>query len=282
MLRYLPLGYLFGSCLLSSCQQEQPSSPPTHRLTALLAAVHPRWAGRGAGVAAQRAPVVPAGGMQTLYPDTLHPRVLAYQVWTTAQLDTMLGKRLPVADARFRVLDVHGTPAYEEGPYLHFFCRAPGTPTRWLELNLQHPLSEFLTDLYIEPHTIDLDQRAPAEVLVRLGGRNEGNAAGTGIGYTLLLSLAGEPRVIWQSLDRWEQTTRPLLTEADTADSEENAFTRGYREDEAHRRLTVRAGVIQVPRISYRTPDSRGQQQLTPITPGHYHYQGARAGWHRQ
>ena len=126
----------------------------------------------------------------------------------------------------------------------------------------------------MEPHTVDLDQRAPAEVLLRLGGRNEGNAAGTGVGYTFLLSLAGKPRVIWQSLDSWQQTTRPLLTEADTTDSDENSFTRGYREAEAQRRVTVRAGAVQVSRISYRTADSLGQEQLTPITPGSYRYEG--------
>jgi hypothetical protein len=132
-----------------------------------------------------------------------------------------------------------------------------------------------VTDFYLEPHTVELDQRAPAEVLVRLGGRNDGNAAGTGIGYTLLLSLAGKPRVIWQSLDSWQQTTRPLLTEADTTDSEESSFTRGYREEEAHRRLTVRAGVVQVPRISYSAMGGLSEEQLTPIMPGRYRYQGA-------
>jgi hypothetical protein len=163
MLRYLLLGHLLSSGLLSSCQPQQ------------------------------KAP--------TFYPDTLQPRALTYQVWTTAQVDTLPGKWLPVADTRFRVLDVHATPAYGDGPYLHFFCRAPGAPTRWLELDLQQPLNEFLTEFYIEPQTIDLDQRAPMEVLLRLGGRNDGNAAGTGGGYTLLLSLVGKPRVIWQSLD---------------------------------------------------------------------------------
>jgi len=274
MLRYLLFCPLLSSGLLSSCQPEQKAPTRTLLLPAPHSSVNPlRPAGTAAAVAL--APVAPAGGTpsQTLYPDTLQPRALTYQVWTTAQVDTMPGKWLPEADARFRVLDVHATPAYGEGPYLHFFCRAPGAPTRWLELDLQQPLNEFSTELYIEPQTIELDQRAPAEVLLRLGGRNEGNAAGTGVGYTLLLSLAGQPRVIWQSLDSWQQTTRPLLTEADTTDSQESSFTRGYREDEAQRRVTVHASAVQVPRISHRTAASLGEEHLTPITPGRYHYQ---------
>lgn len=275
MLRYLPLGYLLSSGLLSSCQPEQKSPARTSLLPTSNSSVNQlRPAGTAAAVAL--APVASAGGTpsQTLYPDTLQPRALAYQVWTTAQVDTMSGKWLRVADTRFRVLNVHDTPAYGEGPYLHFFCRAPGAPIRWLELDLQQPLNEVLTELYMEPQTIELDQRAPAEVLLRLGGRNDGNAAGTGVGYTLLLSLAGKPRVIWQSLDSWQQTTRPLLTEADTTDSQENSFTRGYREDEVHRRVTVRAGAVQVPRLSHSPADSLCAEHLTPITPGRYRYQG--------
>jgi hypothetical protein len=275
MLRFLLLlSALLSSGLLSSCQQEQKSPTHTRALPTPRASANPLRA-VGPVAAVPLTPVVLAQETQTLYPDTLQPRAVAYKLWTSAQVDTMPGKRLPVADSRFRVLDVHGTPTDGDGPYLHFFCRAPGTPTQWLELDLQQPLSEFLTDLYLEPHTVELDQRAPAEVLVRLGGRNDGNAAGTGVGYTLLLSLAGKPRVIWQSLDSWQQTTRPLLTEADTTDSAESSFTRGYRENEAHRRLTVRAGVVLVPRISYSATDGLGQEQLTPITPGRYRYQGA-------
>jgi hypothetical protein len=78
-------------------------------------------------------------------------------VWTAAQLDTLPGKRLQVADTRFQVLDVHDILSYGEGPYLHFFCHAPGALTRWLELDLQNPLNGFLTNLYLEPRTIDLD-----------------------------------------------------------------------------------------------------------------------------
>jgi hypothetical protein len=277
MRRYLPLGYLLSSGLLSSCQPAQKAPPRTPVLSTPLASVHPQRPA-GTAAAAARTPVAPAEArpIQTLYPDTLQPRVLAYQVWTPAQVDTLSGKWLPVADTRFRVLDVHDTPAYAEGPYLHFFCRAPGAPTRWLELDLQNPLSEVVTELYVEPHTVDLDQRPPAEVLLHLGGRNEGNAAGTGVGYTLLLSLAGKPRVIWQSLDSWQQTSRPLLTAADTTDSDETSFTRGYQETEVQRRVTVRAGAVQVSGLSYRTADSLGQAQLTPITPGRYRYEGER------
>jgi hypothetical protein len=274
MLRYFPLGYLLSSGLLSSCQPEQKYPTRTSLLPAPPSSVNPRRPA-GTATAVALAPVAPARGTpsQTLYPDTLQPRALAYQVRTTAQVDTMPGKWLRVADTRFRVLDVHATPAYGDGPYLHFFCRAPGAPTRWLELDLQQPLNEFLTDLYVEPQTVELDQRAPAEVLLRLGGRNDGNASGTGVGYTLLLSLAGQPRVIWQSLDSWQETIRPLLTEADTTDSQESSFTRGYREDAVHRRVTVRAGAVQVPHISHSPADSLSEAHLTPITPGRYQYQ---------
>jgi hypothetical protein len=72
---------------------------------------------------------------------------------------------------------------------------------------------------------------------------------GTDGSYTLPLSLIGKLRVIWQSFDNWQQTARPLLTEADTSASQESSFTWGYREKVARRPITVRAGgVVQVPR----------------------------------
>jgi hypothetical protein len=117
-------------------------------------------------------------------------------MWTTAEVDTMSGRWLPIADARYRVLDVHGTPAYADGPYLRLFCRTPRAAATWLELDLRNPLSEFLTDHYLQPQAIELDQHPPAELLVRLGGRNDGNSSGTGLGYTLLLSLATTPTVV--------------------------------------------------------------------------------------
>jgi hypothetical protein len=273
MLRYPLYNLLLISCLLISCQTEQKS--PVHSSSAAHLSIDSLTVvklPRSLGPASSAQPVT----QQTLYPDTLHPRALAYHVWTTAEVDTMQGKRLPVADAQYRVLDVHNTLAYGGGPYLRFFYRLPRAPARWLELDLGNPLGEFLTDLYLQPQTVDLDQRSPAELLLRLGGRNDGNAAGMGLGYTLLLSLAGPPTVIWQSVDDCEQTIRPLLTEADSVDTEESSFTRGYREDEAHRRITVRRGLVQVSRISYSATDSLGKDNLTPITPGHYRYRQGR------
>jgi hypothetical protein len=271
MLRYRPLRCLLLSYLFIGCQQEQKSparTPPVPRSSAepLLGLAPPATA----QLATQAQSAVP----QTLYPDTLHPRALAYQVWTTAEVDTMQGERLPVADARYRVLDVSNTPTHGDEPSLRFFCRAPNAPARWWELDLRNPLSEFMSDLYLAPQTIDLDQRPPAELLLRLGGRNDGNAAGTGLGYTLLLSLANTPTVVWQSIDSCQQTIRPLLTAADT--TEETSFTRGYSEDEAHRRVTVRRGVVQVSRISQDTTNRLGEENLTPITPGRYRYQAGR------
>lgn len=186
----------------------------------------------------------------------------------------MAGRWVPVADVRYRVLDVHDTPAYEDGPYLRLFCRTSKAAATWLELDLRNPLREFRTDLYLQPQAIELDQRPPAELLVRLGGRNDGNSSGTGLGYTLLLSLRTTPTVVWQSLDSCQQTVRPLLTAADT--SEENSFTQGYSEDEAHRCVTVRRGVVQVSRISQDPTSRLGEENLTPITPGHYRYQAGR------
>jgi hypothetical protein len=211
---------------------------------------------------------------QTLYPDTLRPRALAYHLWTTAEVDTMAGRWVPVADTCYRVLDVHDTPAYGEEPYLRLFCRTPKASATWLELDLRNPLREFLTDLYLQPQAIELDQRPPAELLVRLGGRNDGNSSGSGLGYTLLLSLANTPTVVWQSIDSCQQTIRPLLTAADT--TEDNSFTRGYSEDEAHRRVTVRRGIVQVSRISQDPTSRLGEEKLTPITPGRYRYQAGR------
>jgi hypothetical protein len=134
------------------------------------------------------------------------------------------------------------------------------------QLDLRNPLREFMSDLYLAPQLTDLDQRPPAELLLLLGGRNDGNAAGIGFGYTLLLSLANRPTVVWQSIDSCQQTIRPLLMAADT--TEENSFTRGYSEDEAHRRITVWRGVVQVSRISQDTTSRLGEENLTPITPG--------------
>lgn len=186
----------------------------------------------------------------------------------------MAGRWLPVADARYRVLDVHGTPAYKDGPYLRLFCRMSNVAAPWLELDLRNPLSEFATDLYLQPQAIELDHHPPAELLVRAGGRNDGNSSGTGLGYTLLLSLAPTPTVVWQSIDSCQRTVRPLLTAADT--TEESSFPQGYSEDEVHRRIIVRQGVVHVSRIRQATTSELGEENLTPITPGRYRYQAGR------
>lgn len=271
MLHSVSLSCLVVVCLLGSCQAKQQAATrlpaPPHLPAAPLPAAAPVVAARPA----LNEPSLKES--QTLYPDTLHPRPVAAQRWTTAEVDTMPGRWLPVADARYRVLDVQGTPAGEDGPYLRLFCRTPGAVAQWLELDLRNPLGEFQTDLYLEPQAVELDRRPPAELLVRLGGRNDGNASGTGVGYTLLLSLAGPPTVIWQSVDDYQLTIRPLLTAADT--TAENAFTSGYQEREVHRRVTVRGGRVQVARISQEA-DGFDAEQLTPITPGSYWYQGGR------
>jgi hypothetical protein len=234
------------------------------------------WAGLSPA-AGQRAPAkgkpVATAPRQTLFPDTLHARPLAVTYWTRAQVDSIqqsLGttryeraQMLADSTGRYRV--------FRGDDYLDrrlFYCPL-SSAARWIEFDLNPWLKEYNELAYLHAYVVALDQRAPEEIMVKMGGGVYGSGYRTMIDQTLLLSLAGPPRLLWQSVDgRVEEI--PATPEEKTGEMTGGSYA------EHHRTVAMRQGRVYVSKVQKTGRFEHPDPKLTPITPGYYQYQAGR------
>jgi hypothetical protein len=130
---------------------------------------------------------------QALFPDTLHARRLEVSYWMRAQVDSIqrsLGdtqreraQMLKDSTGRYRV--------FRGDDYLElrlFYCTL-SSPTRWIEFDLNPWLKDYNELSYLKAYVVELNQRAPEEIIVKMGGGSYGSGYRTMIDQTLLLPL---------------------------------------------------------------------------------------------
>ena len=267
---------IFGSLLLvllTACQSRQPAEK-AHATPAARPAVTSRPT--SSRPAADSTPPLPARPeKQTLFPDTLHPIALPVQYWTDPQLDSLRA----VLDAdtpailssveqwtnRCRVLR-----ADDDYSTLRLFFRPLGATPRWVELDLNAWLKGYNMLSYMKARVVELNQHAPEELLVEMGGGNYASGIREPLSYTLLISFEGSPHVIWHSLDSHTQEVPPYQ-------SNESGGMEGGNYASARRKITVRSGRVRVGRVQQDGKFESGDEfVLTPIKPGSYQYRGGR------
>jgi hypothetical protein len=208
----------------------------------------------------------------TLFPDTLHAHLLEVTYWSRRQVDSLqaasgtarwqLNRMLVDSTARSRVF----CGEYESGALRLFYCPF-ATPKRWVEFDLR-PWAAYDDLDYVNAYVVQLDQRGPEELLVKMGSGEYGAGYRATAVQTLLLSLDGPPRLLWQSIDERLEEQLPIR-EKDKEDV-------GGSWAHAQRTVALRKGLVYVSKVQkegkFEDPDPR----LTPIAPGYYQYQRGR------
>jgi hypothetical protein len=218
------------------------------------------------------APKLPHVRRPTLFPDTLHAHLLEVTYWSRRQVDSLqaaqgtarwqLNRMLVDSTARSRVF--HGEEKY--GALRLFYCPV-ATPTRWVEFDLS-PWAVYEDLDYLHAYVVQLDQRGPEELLVKMGSGNYGAGYRTIAVQTLLLSLDGPPRLLWQSVDERLEEQAPIR-EKDKEDV-------GGNWAHYQRTVAMRKGLVYVSKVQKKGKFEDPDPQLTPITPGYYQYQQGR------
>jgi len=115
-------------------------------------------------------------------------------------------------------------------------------------------------------YVVNLDRRGPEEIMVKTGGGTGVQGYRTVVDQTLLLSLDGPPRLLWQSIDRRSEKvpSTPSLEEGERV---------GGNWAERSRTVAMRKGLVYVSSIHKSGKFEQPDPQLTPITPGYYQYQ---------
>jgi|GEM_PF-2468370 len=209
---------------------------------------------------------------QTLFPDTLHARPLLVSYWTRAQVDSIqqsLGdnryersRMLEDSTGRYRV--------FRGEDYLDrrlLYCPV-SSPAHWIEFDLNPWLRAYNELAYLHAYVVHLDQQAPEEIMVKMGGGIYGSGYRTMIDQTLLLSLDGPPRLLWQSIDG--------RTEEIPASPDETGEMAGGNYAAYQRTVAMRQGRVYVSPVAKEGGFHTPQPRLTPITPGYYQYLGGR------
>ncbi|RSK47554.1 hypothetical protein [Hymenobacter rigui] len=203
--------------------------------------------------------------------------------WTRRQVDSIqaaLGatrgerqQRLGDSAARCRVFFGDGT----DDRQFRLFYRPLATPTRWVEINLNpwlRRLNPWLKEndnylAYMHAYVVNLDRRGPEEIMVKTGGGTGVQGYRTVVDQTLLLSLDGPPRLLWQSIDGRREEVPPTP-------SVEPGERVGGNRAERSRTVALRNGLMYVSSIHKSGRFEEPDPQLTPITPGYYQYQKGR------
>jgi hypothetical protein len=210
---------------------------------------------------------------QTLFPDTLHARPLVVIYWTRAQVDSIqlsLGdtprkraEMLEDSTGRYRVF--HSDDYVE----LLLFYRPLAAAARWIEFDLNPWLGEYKELNYLKAYVVQLDERAPEEIMVKMGGGSYGSGYRTMVDHTLLLSIDGPPRLLWHSIDSRVEEIPPYQS-----NKAGEMIGGGYAERE--RTVAMRQGLVYVSPFKRNDKFEDPEPRLTPITPGYYQYQGGR------
>jgi hypothetical protein len=219
------------------------------------------------------APKPPTARRLTLFPDTLRSQPLQVTYWSRRQVDSIqaalgttrreIKQMLVDSTARYRVF--HGEKEYEA---LRLFYCPLAPAARWIEFELTPWLGKP-SQPYLHAYVVNLDQHAPEEVLVKMSSGSYGSGYQTTVDQTLLLSLDGPPRLLWQSIDGRMEEVPP--TRANKAGE-----LVGGNWAEHRRTVAIRKGLIYVSRVQKAGTFEDPDPQLTPITPGYYQYQHGR------
>ena len=230
------------------------------------------WWARPTPAAGQQAPAkrkpVATAPRQTLFPDTLHARPLLVSYWTRAQVDSIqqsLGdnrreraQMLEDSTGRYRVMR---SDDYRD---LRLFYRPLSSSAHWIEFDLNPWLGEYDELKHLRAYVVQLDQQAPEEVMVKMGGGSYGSGYRTMVDHTLLLSLDGPPRLLWHSIDNrveevpaWPDKTGEMV---------------GGNYAEYQRTVAMRKGLLYVSKIQITGKFDNTDPRFTPITPGYYQY----------
>jgi hypothetical protein len=219
----------------------------------------------------------------TRFPDTFRAQPVEVTYWNRQQVDSIqaaLGtsrwerqQRLVDSTARCRVFLGDGTDDLQ----FRLFYRPLATPTRWVEFNLNpwlRRLNPWLKEndnylAYMHAYVVNLDRRGPEEIMVKTGGGTGVQGYRTVVDQTLLLSLDGPPRLLWQSIDGRSE-------EVPSTPSVEQGERVGGNLAERSRTVAMRKGLVYVSSINKSGKFEEPDPHLTPITPGYYQYQKSR------
>jgi hypothetical protein len=207
----------------------------------------------------------------TLFPDTLHAHLLDVTYWSRRQVDSLqavlgtarwqLNRMLVDSTARSRVF----LGEYDRALRL-FYCPL-ATPTKWVEFDLR-PWAAYEDLDYLHAYVVQLDQRGPEELLVKMGSGEHGAGYNATAVQTLLLSLDGPPRLLWQSIDERLEEQAPIREK----DKEDVGGNSAY----CQRTVAMRKGLVYVSQVQKEGKFEDPDLQLTPIAPGYYQYQHGR------
>ena len=226
----------------------------------------------------------PLAQRPTRFPDTFRAQPLEVTYWTRRQVDSIqaaLGatrwerqQRLGDSTARYRVFFGDGA---DDVRMFRLFYRPLATPARWVEFDLNpwlRRLNPWLNEndqylAYMHVYVVNLDQRGPEEIMVKTGGGTGVQGYRTDVDQTLLVSLDGPPRLLWQSVDGRSELIPPIT-------SDEQGEMLGGNLAERSRTVAMRKGLVYVSRVHSLGKFEEPDPQLTPITPGYYQYQKGR------
>ena len=253
------------------------STLPSCLLCLLLTGAGGGGAAPPAPAAGQQAPPrrkpVATAPRQTLFPDTLHARPLLVSYWTRAQVDSIqqsLGddrrKRADMLEdstGRYRVF--HSDDYVD----LRLFYRPLSANARWIEFDLNPWLADYKELNYFRPYVVQLDQQAPEEIMVKMGGGSYGSGYRTTVDRTLLLSIDGPPRLLWHSIDSRVEEIVPY-------ESNKRGEMIGGNYAAYQRTVAMRNGLLYVSKVQRQGKFDDADPKSTPITPGYYQYQGGR------
>ena len=229
-----------------------------------------RFPAAGQQAPAKRTPGATAS-RPTFFPDTLHARPLEVTYRTSAELDTLRASLGTTPQERWEMV-LDSTARYrvfrgDDYRSLRLFYRPVAFSGRWLEVDLNPWLQEYTGELsYLKAYAIELDQRAPEEIMVKMGGCNCGAGYRTMVDQTLLLSLNGPPRLLWQSVDGRVEEIPPRKRDKD-------GEMLGGQYADYHRTVAMRQGRVYVSKVQKVGKFSNPDPGLTPITPGYYQYE---------
>jgi len=193
--------------------------------------------------------------------------------WTRAQVDSIqqsLGddryersQMLLDSTGRYRVLR-----SGEDGDP-HLFYRPLSAAARWIEFDLNPWLESYKELSYFNAYVVQLDQRAPEEIMVKMGGGSYGSGYRTTADHTLFLSIDGPPRLLWHSIDSRVEEIVPY-----ESNKKGEMIGGGYVEQE--RTVAMRQGLVYVSPLKKSDKFDIADPKPTPITPGYYQYRGGR------
>jgi hypothetical protein len=129
---------------------------------------------------------------------------------------------------------------------LRLFYRPLSAAARWIEFNLNPWLEDYKELNYLNAYVVQLDQRAPEEIMVKMGGGSYGSGYRTMVDHTLLLSIDGPPRLLWHSIDSRVEEIPPYQS-----NKEGEMIGGGYAERQ--RTVAMRQGLIYVSPLEKKT-----------------------------